>query len=461
MNMIAQEWRIVARESAFRWAVLLLLALAALCLWNGARFVADRTAEAQSEVQRSIDKRVKDEEIIRKEAAGEIPPNPWGPSEPTKASWNATRPPGPLAMLSFGREDIEPLSGNVSLWMTRSDNLFRKFQFASPLALAAGRFDAGFLVVLLLPLFVLALGYNVVAQERESGRLKLAQVQGRNLGSRLLVRLLLRVSPAFLVLGVIVAVAAWLGVPAGRLALWGLAGALYLLVWTGITAIIAALPHRSELVALIAAGSWLALAVLVPAIGGGIARVASPTPSAFQAINGARAAEVEANRRLMENLKSYVSDHPELATGDASKDDWAAKLYVSQLAVEKDIAPALAGQREARERQAELTSLLRFLSPTSAVDEVMTLAAGTGAIRQQAYVDQASGFLAEWRETLSPMIFAQARMTPDRIDALPKFAFHEIDLPAVPLAASLGYLILLAAILLSWGARSIGRSGGT
>jgi len=461
MSALADEWRITAREPMFRWACGLLILLTALCLWNGQRFKAERDAQAQSEITRSLDKREADKETLRKEAAGTVPANPWGPSEPTKADWNAARPSGPLAGLSFGQEDIEPLSANVSLWMVRTDNLFRKYELGSPLSLAAGRFDAGFLVVLLLPLFALALTYNVVAQERETGRLRLATVQGESTGTRLAIRMMLRLSPVFACLLAIAVVAAAWGAPLDRLLLWTGAALLYLLFWAGISALIATLSWRQEVLALTAAGVWLVLIVLLPAIGAATARALVPSPSSFALINGVREASNEANARLLENLESYVSDHPELMNGDPTEDDWAAKLYVSQQVIETEIAPVLAAQAERDARQEGWINRFRFLSPAAAVDQVLTDAAGTGRDRQRNYVEQVKAFLIDWRKTLSPMIFQRARITAADVDGLPRFAFREPPPDYGRSSWSLLYLALLSFLILGLAirrTRSIGRS---
>ena len=373
-----------------------------------------------------------------------------GASEPIKADWNAARPPGPLATLSFGREDIAPLSANVSLFMVRADSLFRKYEFASPVALATGRFDAGFLLVLLAPLFLLALGYGVLAEERETGRLRISAVQGRLVGQRLLIRLLLRQLPVYIAFAVVAVGGLLLLGSSGRFFLWLGVALVHLFFWSGVTAIIASVPRRQEVLALTAAAVWLALVVLLPAAGAAIARGVAPATSQLALINSTRTASLEANRRLLENLQGYISDHPEMAGVDASNDDWAAKLYVSQLVIERQIAPVLTRQDAADRHQARWTEALRFLSPTSIADQTLLELAGAGRARQAAYVSQATDFLAHWRATLSPMIFHRQRLTPARVMALPKFQFREpsarVGWVAVGLLALLGLAFGLAAI---------------
>lgn len=457
MSALREEARLVLRDPMFRIACVLLLALTFAALWNGRQFQAARDAEAAAEVTRSIEKREKAIETLRQEAEGVVPANPWGASEPTRADWNATRPSGPLSALSFGREDIEPLSATVSLWMVREDNLFRKHEFGSPLVMSAGRFDAGFLVVLLLPLFILALTHGVVAEERESGRLRYALVQG-SVAGRLALRLFLRASPVFGALALIGIVGSAWGLSADRLAWWLGGAALYLALWTALAALIATLRARQEVVALAGAGAWLALVVILPAIGVWLAQAAAPSPSAFAVINGARAASIEANRKLMENLEVYVSDHPELMS-DPDESDWAAKLYVSQQVISEEIAPVMRRASEQAERQAWWTTRLRFLSPTGAVDDLLTEAAGTGRGRQAAYVDQTQTFLREWQARMSPLIFARTRLTADDYPSLPRFTFREPPIDVGRATASLALLTALAGVIGLLAVRAFGRLG--
>ena len=433
MSALSQEWRVVSRERGAQWSVLVLLALAALCLWNGFSFKTQRDEAASAEIARSLEARARDAQTVRAEEAGEQPRNAWGPSNVTRANWNVARPSGPLAMLSFGREDIEPASANVSLWMVREDNLFRKYEFGSPLAIAAGRFDAGFLVVLLLPLFVLALTYNVVAQERESGRLRLMLVQGKSVASRFALRGVLRLLPVWLTLGAIGVGAWWLGAPPDRLGLWMAGALLYVLFWVGLSMALATLRLRQEVLALTAAGLWLLVVVLVPAAGAGVARSVAPTPLEASLIVQAREASIEANRRLLENLQGYVSDHPELMD-NPNADDWAAKLYVSQILIEEQVAPVLSDHAAMKARQLAWSQRMTAFSPASIADRVLTNIAGTGRDRQAAFVAQTLGFLRAWRERFAPWIFARRSLHSGEIDALPTFEFREpAPVHAIPL----------------------------
>lgn len=228
--------------------------------------------------------------------------------------------------------------------------------------------------------------------------------------------------------------------------------------WTGAALIVASINRRAELLALTAAAVWLGVVVLLPAAGSTISSAVEPTPSAFELINRARAAEVRANRKLMENLEGYVSDHPELQAADLNEDDWSAKLYATHQVIERAVAPEVAAQDALLERQSAWLAGARFLSPTAAVDHLMSDASGTGAARQRDYVRQVRSFLLDWRNELTPMIFRRERLAAEDIGDLPRFTFNEPPVPLLSSLASLAYLAVAAAIALTLGTRRTRRA---
>lgn len=434
------EWRLVSRETSLRLAWLLVLALAGVALFSGIRFKATRDAQADASVERSLAKRARQKDTLLAEESGRAARNPWGPGEPTRAEWNAARPSGPLADLTVGQEDLQPLTAPISLWITRPDTLFRKYQFDSPLVLAAGRFDASFLVLLLLPLLALALGFDLVAAERESGRLRLLAAQGGEPWRPLWRRFLLRLSPLGGALAAIALAGLLRDASPGRLGLWLLAAGLYLALWAFAALWIASLPCRRTALAMIALGSWLVVTVITPGLVLGLARLVAPAPSALTLINEAREAEAEANSRMFELLQTYVHDHPEMLDGKPTEDDWSAKLYLVQQAVTRAVEPLRAEHRLRIARQHTLADRLRFLSPALTAQHVLALSAGTAGSRQEDYVRQAEAFLVHWQEELSPMIFKRQRLTAADIDGLPRFTFREPSVPSGPVLLSLGML---------------------
>ena len=452
------EWRLVARETTFRAAWLFVVLLIAAALWSGSTFQQARDAQAEASVSRSLEKREQQKATFRAEESGTTPQNPWWPSEPTRADWNAARPSGPLAGLTVGQEDLYPLSGPVSLWITRPDTLFRKYQFDSPLVLAAGRFDATFVVLLLLPLLVLVLSYDLVAQESETGRIRLMLAQAGEAWRPLMRRFLLRLSPVVAALAGIAIFGLVLGWPVGRLALWLLAATLYLALWAGGALWIGTLPYRRAALAMIGLGAWLFVGVIAPGLVLGLSRALVPAPSSFALINEARTAEGEANRRMFELLQIYVHDHPEMLDGKPTEDDWSAKLYLVQQEVTRAIELLRTEHRSRIARQHELAERFRFLSPALLAQHVFATTAGSDAARQQSYVEQTEAFLRRWQETLSPLIFRRQRLTAADIDTLPCFEFREPAIAPGPVLFSLGAMLVVAIPLVRTARRRLQRT---
>lgn len=130
---------------------------------------------------------------------------------------------------------------------------------------------------------------------------------------------------------------------------------------------------------------------------------------------------------------------------EPSANDWAAKLYVSQIVIEENLRPVLADYANLEQRRFALADRLSLLSPAAALDQYLTDVAGTGRLRQAAFTEQAINFLRNWRETYAPWIFARRSLTAEEIPELPEFHFAEPPIP--PRAATtLGVLALYAAI---------------
>lgn len=146
------EWRLLRRDRA---------AAVVLLLWCVALLYALHTgwqqrARVQAEVddfQRAALARIESqrERAAKAEAGG---PVDRYAAFPSSLRAPAVLPPGPLAFLTVGEMDLRPHTATVSLFS--SEAAFTKNQeLQSPATLAAGRFDLGFVVVVLLPLVLI------------------------------------------------------------------------------------------------------------------------------------------------------------------------------------------------------------------------------------------------------------------------------------------------------------------
>src|SRR5918995_762054 len=104
---------------------------------------------------------------------------PWSAS-PMDLEFPSTLPPAPLADFSIGQADLLPSAGKLSLW-DPDVRLFSRYEFEDPVSLALGALDLSRAVVLLLPLLMIVIAFDILSAERDAGRLSLTLAQGADL----------------------------------------------------------------------------------------------------------------------------------------------------------------------------------------------------------------------------------------------------------------------------------------
>jgi ABC-2 type transport system permease protein len=86
---------------------------------------------------------------------------------PRRTSLPIVAPIPPLADFSTGRMGFEAYSTMARLGL-REDALFKQTRLDNPEMLARGQVDLGFVVAVILPLLLIALGYGVFASDRDT-----------------------------------------------------------------------------------------------------------------------------------------------------------------------------------------------------------------------------------------------------------------------------------------------------
>lgn len=449
-SILRHEWTVMRREPVAFWAVGLLLAASIYALVSGLAWQRERGAETLATQNEATTMLAAQRTAAEKSEAGGLVGG---------ARTFAALPPGPLAAFSVGLADLFPERAEISIWK-RPDTLFGRYQLESPLSLLAGRFDLGFVILYLLPLFVLALSYDLLAAERESGRLALVLMQPVSLPRLLAAKLLARLAllTAFLVLVVgLGALAA--GLPAAawpRLAGWLAVAWLYGGFWLAACALVASFARRSETSAAILAAVWLAIVLVIPGLLNVSVQTASPVPSRLDFVTTMRAASSEASRESAELLAQYYHEHPELSTNGLQA-GFLPAYYASEREVEHRLAPLLADFEERLARQQELVGRWRFVSPAVLAQESLFELAGAGVERQRSSSAQARAFLAGWHAELAPRIFLGQGLQPADYDRLPRFIFVEPPVSGSRFAGTVLGLLLPSLLALAVARRRLDR----
>jgi ABC-2 type transport system permease protein len=429
MRIVAHEWRVLRAERTLWVMLALTVALVLYAWWNGASWAeTQRTTLAQVQADDStrlatLAARLDAIESGREEppAAFQNPalPAPVGRSLGTRA---AVLLPASLAATAVGQGDLFPSYAIVST--AAGDPFLRTPSIENPLHLLGGRFDLAFVIVYLLPLLVLATGYGLLSQERESGTLPLVLTQPIGTGTLVAGKLLARFA---LLVGAVVVTTALLLLSGGAapgawsdLALWSLTVAAYAGFWLLLVAIVNGRGKSSAENAMTLATAWLVLTILVPSALNVAATSLYPVPSRAEMIGVEREAAEEAQERGAALLAAFYQDHPELAPDSAAGPvNFAAQSWAVQEEVERVTAPVRAAYDAQADQQRALIRRFRFLSPALLAQEALQEIAGTGEVRYRAF----RGAVAELRTAFRAFIGAKIV----RADA-----FRRTDVSALP-----------------------------
>ncbi|MGF1670126.1 MAG: ABC transporter permease subunit, partial [Balneolaceae bacterium] len=193
--------------------------------------------------------------------------------------------------LSFVDAGIDHYEG-IAIFMeahVRNHSEFARAQDETALA-RFGHLSLGFVLLYLLPLFVLLAGFNSFSREKESGTLKMMIGQGVAPWNILLGKWMGLFTPGALFLLLILAAAGVLiavtgdfsGFHLGSLAMMGLVYLLYLIVFVNITLLVSLLAKNENQALVLLAAIWILAVLIAPNISASIANHTYPYPSSQQ-----------------------------------------------------------------------------------------------------------------------------------------------------------------------------------
>lgn len=483
-KVMGHEWRNLVADHTV-WLVIAVFALTiGYAVLNGATLArqqqrgAQRFLRAQEAKTRQFQERagVMENYLNSGHALADLPryeryEYDFGPLDPRYASaanpFGAVLPPPPLAPLTMGVSDLYPVAHTVSWWDTEMASAAE--QTESPLKLLAGNFDLAFVTLYLLPLFILALCFNLFASEKEGGTLSLLLSQPINLYMLLAGKIMARALVIFLPAGAFIVAGSLLsGLDLGnsevraRLLGWMFVIALYAAFWFGLAVAVNGIGKSAASNAMMLVVCWLALLVLVPTAANLLATTLYAVPSRAEFISANREIPIAVGEidgaRLRER---FFKDHPEFPAGGAFS-DWGRTAIVN-VAKQEEVARRF---RETRQRfdgqlskQQALVSACGLLSPAILAQAALYDIAGAGTSRYRHYLSQADAYNREWKAHFWPAMFTGKKFSSADYDRIPRFRGEEERLSDVArrTAAPILALLAMASVIVTLGVRSYRR----
>lgn len=206
---------------------------------------------------------------------------------------------------------------------------------------SVGKFDLSFLILVIMPLTIILVIFDLITRDRESGVLRLLSAQSGGLLSRYIIRMGLRLTPIVGMVFVSVMVAA---LSVGSLSLQAIpltlailfSLILYAAFWGGLTLIVQSWCRASATSGVLSLAVWTVFVVLIPATVFFVADLLVQVPSRIERTSASREAYRAATLDTSALLARYFEDHPELA--DVNVD--AGNYYALRVAIDDRVSLA-------------------------------------------------------------------------------------------------------------------------
>jgi len=357
---------------------------------------------------------------------GFVEPEPFAdPRSPTNSVMGRSgeRPvvltPTPLAALSGGSGDLAPAvlrTGMITKLIGPAQSI------ENPANRLAGPLDLTFVVSALLPLFVLALSFDLLARERDAKIWSLLASQPTSLRRIVGARLAVHFVAFWLPLAIAVSGATWLSHPpahsalpaVGEVALWLGIAAVYLLFWQLLAAALNFRSGAAATNAVLLAGAWLAAVLLIPSAVDALVQSIAPPPDRREFLLEVRGIETDLFKRADELRDAYYAAHPDQRPQVVLNEYdtyYVQNLYPRALAADAALAPTLTRLAQERAAQAHWWRGLAWFSPTLAFRLATEQLAGVTPIQRSILPERAKQFQGEMRAVFGANLASMRPLT--------------------------------------------------
>jgi len=268
-----------------------------------------------------------------------------------------------------------------------------------------------FLLQVLMPLFIILIGYASVTREKEAGTLNIMVTQGVNLWHLLIGKYLALVSCGLLMLLPLVVAAMSVTIEGESLLLTAgfVTGyVVYILIWSGIVLTVSTLSEKNNTSFATLLGLWIVLCILLPRIGSSSAAALAPSPGKLETDfavleqlrklgDGHNAAD-PAFEQLKKNLLvkynvEKIEDLPINFRGTVAK-------YSEQKLTK--VLNAFAERRMDEElSQAQIARQFGWLTPATAIRSFSMMMAGTSLETHHRFLRQAEALRFDFVQSLN------------------------------------------------------------
>ncbi len=462
LDLISLEWRLLRRDRAFWLTTLAAVSILVYGFSNGHLWMRWQTVRITEQVLQDqqgfkelhhLAEKFKQENQVLPQGLEQREGDPrYALGFAANHHQYDCRHPRPLASLAVGQSDLTSYCLPVTVWGVEGrEDEGNSAGLENPLRLLLGRFDAAFAIILLMPICILVISYDLLSRERELGTLPLLLSQPVTLRWLLNLRFGLRIALfiAFSLLALVLCLAysgANFTDPRTLIeaALWLVITATYLLFWFACAFWVNCRGGTSAEHGLQLAGLWLLLVVIMPGCLNLALKQMYPSPSRMDYIDKVRGTSVAVEKKKSVLLGKYLGDHPDLVAGNkkVNTDDYIQSRILIADETERTLAPIKVNFRQHYAKQQAFVEDLRFISPAITYQHIAHVLTGQDRARHQRFLDAAEAHHQALRAFYFPL-FNEDGPNFDAYDAIPTFNFKEQTLTFMVKATSTALLGIL------------------
>ncbi|WP_342644819.1 DUF3526 domain-containing protein [Mucilaginibacter sp. CSA2-8R] len=334
--------------------------------------------------------------------------------------------PDSWAALSIGQRDVNPYY--LKLRLLAVQNQLYSSENTNPDKLATGSFDLAFVLVFLLPLFIIAICFNLFSAEKERGTLALVLSQPISLSTFLFGKLLFRFGLVVLLVVLLIAagIAFTSAQPDGRILVWLGAATLYSLFWFGVCYAFIVLKKSSAFNAICLLGVWLLLAIILPAVINVVLQVQQPVTEGL-ALTLKQREEVHGgwDKPKDETLKHFFTHYPQYRNTSPVTDRFAWKWYYAfQELGDRSVESLYHTYLSKLQSRAGLANRLSMVSAPATLQVLLNAAGGTDLQAHLAFVQSAWQFHHRLKAFYYPFLFSDKPFLHADYDGEPRHVYQ-------------------------------------
>jgi ABC-2 type transport system permease protein len=335
----------------------------------------------------------------------------------------------------------------------------KHLEIENPVNLLTGSFDIAFVVIFLLPIFILAMTYDLLSSEKERGTFAMILAHPISLRELMASKIVSRAAVIFAVVagfGFVALLTVGTQLDSGetwvRFGLWLVATLLYSMFWFALAVLVNVYGKSSATNGTILAGAWLILVVVIPTLVSLVATTVYPAPSRMDLTVAARQAQTDAETGMQRSLDGFYSEHlGEVPVGDKRALDFLTLAQASAASIEKAVLPLYEEFQAQLNRQEGLVERFQYLSPAIMMQLALNEIAGTSGDRYENFLAQANRFKQQWTDYFAVRFLKREALRPSDYDKFPEFVYQPEPFGTVLLRLApslLGMLVIFLGVVL-------------